>query len=81
MIEWYHEMLQHSGAERTSSTIRQYFDWPGAVQEIKCYVKKCSVCQKYKITGIKKYGKIPYQSSEQFSVPPFHTIHVDMIGP
>lgn len=81
MIEWYHEMLKHAGAERTAKTIRQYFDWPGAVEQVKRHVKICSVCQKQKITGVKKYGKIPFPDSEESSVPPFHTVHVDMIGP
>ena len=74
-------MLQHSGAERTSKTVQQHFDWPGAGEQIKKYIQRCSVCQKWKITGVKKYGKIPLPDSAESSVPPFHTVHVDMIGP
>ena len=39
------------------------------------------MCQKWKITGVKKYGKVPLPDSAESSVPPFHTVHVDMIGP
>ena len=81
LVEWYHDNLRHSGTKRTSATIRQYFNWPGASTFIEHYVKKCGICQKYKITGAKKYGKIPPPDESQSSVPPFHTIHVDMIGP
>ena len=80
LITWYHESLHHAGPERTAKTLRQHFDWPGAVEDIKRHVKKCSICQKSKITGVKKYGKIPLiQDSDP--VPPFHTVHLDMIGP
>ena len=80
MIKWYHDGLQHSGPERTSSTLRLHFEWPGVVEDVKRHIKKCSLCQKYKITGVKKYGKVPIVSEPQL-VPPFNTVHVDMIGP
>ena len=46
MLTWYHEGLQHSGPERTSSTLRLHFEWPGVVEDIKRRIKKCSICQK-----------------------------------
>ena len=39
MVEWFHENLQHTGAERTAKLMRQHFDWPGSVEHIKRYVK------------------------------------------
>ena len=80
-IEWYHKMLRHSGAERTAKIIHQYFDWPGSVERIKIYIKKCAVCRKSKITGVRRYGKVPLPESNEASVPPFHTVHVDTVGP
>ena len=81
MIEWYHENLQHAGSERTAKTMRQHFNWPGAVEHIKKYIKKCPKCQMFKITGVKKYGKIPLPDNNDTDTIPFHTIQVDMIGP
>ena len=48
MVEWYHEDLRHTGTKRTASTLRQYFDWPGAVEQIKQYIKKYP---KYQMTS------------------------------
>ena len=80
MISWYHESLHHAGVQRTSSTLRQHFDWPGAVEDVKRHIFKCAVCQKSKISGVKKYGKILLIKDLE-DVPPFHTVHCDMIGP
>ena len=80
MIQWYHESLQHSGAERTSSTMRTHFDWHGAAEEVKNYVKACEKCQKFKITGVKKYRKISLLQDKE-SLTPFDVVHLDMIGP
>ena len=80
LITWYHENLHHSGPQRTSSTLRQHFNWPGAVEDIKRHIIKSPICQKSRITGRKKYSKIPLIKDLQ-DVPPFHTIHLDMIGP
>ena len=32
-----------------------------------------------KITGVKKYGKIPMPNESESHIPPFRTVHVDMI--
>ena len=80
LIQWYHENLQHAGPDRTALTMRQHFEWPGMVEQIKNYIKKCPICQKKKITGVKKYGKVPFVEGNT-DVPPFHTVHLDMIGP
>ena len=39
MIKWYHEGLQHSGPERTTSTLRLHFEWPGVVEDVKHHIK------------------------------------------
>ena len=81
MVEWCHEKLQHAGPERTMKTIRQHFEWPGSVDQVKKYVKKCPKCQKFKLTGVKKYGKVPLPDEDDSYMLPFHTVQVDMIGP
>jgi transposase InsO family protein len=42
-------------------------------------VKNCTVCQSYKITAVKKYGKIPLPKST--TIKPWEEVHVDMVGP
>ena len=74
MVEWYRENLQHAGPERTAKTIRQHFNWPGAVEQIKKYIKKCPKCQMFKLTGVKKYGKIPLPADNDSDFIPFHTV-------
>ena len=81
MIEWYHSNLQHAGSERTATTMRQHFDWPGAKSEVYGHVSRCLTCQKCKITGVKQYGKIPLPQKSEAEVAPWHTVHVDLIGP
>ena len=47
--------------------------------KIKEYVKACEVCQKFKITVPKIYGKIPLKNVTH--VTPFEHIQVDLAGP
>ena len=77
VIEWYHEMLQHPGANRTEKTIRQHMIWPNLSKEVTQYVKHCKTCQIYKNTN-KKHGKMP---TKEFHYEPWDTICVDLIGP
>ena len=35
----------------------------------------------FKLTGVKKYGKIPLSDDNDNDLIPFHTVQVDMIGP
>jgi transposase InsO family protein len=48
-------------------------------QAIAAYVKTCALCQQYKITATKKYGKIPLPKPP--AIKPWEEVHVDMIGP
>ena len=59
MMDWYHSCLHRHGAERMSLTIRQFFYWYGIKRDIIEFVSKCSTCQSKKITGVKKYSKLP----------------------
>ena len=58
--------------------MQQYFDWPGAVEDVKRLMKHCHTCQKFKI--IKKCGKVPLVPEKEEVPPPFPTVHLDMIG-
>ena len=48
-------------------------------QDIENFVRRCEKCQKYKKTGINKYGKIPLK--DNVSPELFDKVHVDLIGP
>ena len=79
LIEWYHEMLQHRGKDAMTHTIGNDFKWPGWTAEIGRFVSSCDICQRFKITGIKSYGKVPMKDEEQ--AEPWETIHIDLAGP
>jgi hypothetical protein len=55
------------------------FYWPGMDAAIEAVARACAVCQKCKITAVKKYGKIPLPTHRDYA--PWEEIHVDLIGP
>jgi hypothetical protein len=75
-IDWYHETLCHPGETQTEQTLRQHFDWKGLRTMVHATCKKCSTCQKAKLTTI-KYGKLPAKEAES---NPWDTLCVDLIG-
>ena len=79
ILQWYHLNLQHPGIERMYVTIKQNFMWPGLKKDVTKLVKTCATCQKHKVTGGKEYGTIPQTDDRR--VPPWDTVHVDLIGP
>jgi hypothetical protein len=79
ILHWYHDCLQHPGVRCMQATIKEHLYWPRIDQDIRAYIKKCSICQTYKITAVKKYGKIPLPRSP--TIKPWEEVHVDMIGP
>ena len=80
LTEWYHDTLKHPGAERLLATMRTHFNWPGMSKSIEQFTKTCDICQRYKITGNKKYGKLPL-ATDWDKYGPWECIHVDMVGP
>ena len=80
LTEWYHDTLKHPGAERLLATMRLHFNWPGMKVIIDKFSKTCDICQRQKITGTKKYGKIPL-SKDWDKFGPWECVHVDMVGP
>jgi transposase InsO family protein len=79
LLHWYHDCLQHPGVRRMQATVKEHLYWPKIDQDIATYVKNCTICQSYKITAVKKYGKIPLPKST--TIKPWEEVHVDMVGP
>ena len=48
-------------------------------QDIENFVHRCETCQKYKTTGIKKYGKLPLK--DNVSQESLDEVHMDLVGP
>jgi hypothetical protein len=78
-MQWYHTSLQHPGIKHMQATVRENFYWPGMDAAIDAVVRGCAVCQKCKITAVKKYGKIPLPTHRNYA--PWEEVHVDLIGP
>jgi len=76
LVEWYHKNLQHRGDKLMQHTIGTNFCWPGWTAQIPQCVKQCTLCQEYKITGQKNYGKIPIQEEKE-DIKPWSSVHLD----
>ena len=80
LTEWYHDSLKHPGYDRLLETMRLHFNWPGMAKALETYAKTCDVCQRYKITAGRKYGKLPL-AVDWDKYGPWQCVHVDMVGP
>ena len=67
----------HTGFRKTHALIKQRFWWPRMKQDIRRWVKCCSLCARRKIPRPLKCGLT--QSMTQRI--PFHTIALDIVGP
>jgi len=76
-IQWYHEILNHPGQERTHQTISQYFYHRGLSILTQKFIRNCSICQKWKRPG-RRYGKIPAHTTQY---QPWECIQIDLFGP
>ena len=77
VLDWYHHYLCHPGKTRMYKTLASTMYWEGMEKDINTYVKKCTICQKYKKKK-KKYGKLPPKNSTMI---PWDTVCVDLVGP
>ena len=77
-LEWYHHYLNHPGGDRLANTLLQVCYWKGLTAQAKKFAKHCPVCQKFKKKN-KKYGKLPPKEVDKLT--PWHTVHIDLIGP
>ena len=76
-IQWYHEILNHPGKNRTCQTISQYFYHRGLALLVSKFVKDCETCQKWKRPG-RRYGKLPAHTAPY---EPWECIQIDLFGP
>jgi hypothetical protein len=79
ILQWYHTTLHHPGIKRMQATVKENFYWPGIDAAVEALVHKCEICQKCKITAVKKYGKLPLPANTYLL--PWEEVHVDLIGP
>jgi transposase InsO family protein len=77
VVQWYHNVLVHTGETRMNQTIALHFYHPRLWTHIQETVKNCVKCQKNKNSN-KAYGKLPERVAE---VAPWQTVAVDLIGP
>jgi Integrase core domain. len=79
MIEWYHYYLNHpGGSDCLAKTLLQVCCWKGLTHQAKQFAKACPQCQKFKKRK-SRYGFLPPQDIGELK--PWHTVHVDLIGP
>ena len=78
VISQYHNDIfaGHFGKSRTAKLIRQTYDWPGAVRDVRRYCHDCVKCQKAKPAHHKPFGLL-----NPLPVPPepWHTVTMDFI--
>jgi hypothetical protein len=68
------------GIKRMQARVKESFYWPAGINAaIDKVVHMCDICQKCKITAVKKYGKIFLPPHSKLA--PWEEIHVDLIGP
>ena len=74
------EYFKHPGYDRLLEMMRIHFNWPGITKALLTYSSTCDICQRFKIPGNKKYGKIPL-ASDWDKYGPWECVHIDMIDP
>ncbi|KAL0895777.1 hypothetical protein ABMA27_011827 [Loxostege sticticalis] len=73
-----HDDIGHYGFDKTLQRIQQHYWFPKMRRFVKKYVQSCLECAHHKIPGGKREGEL--HAIEKISVP-FHTVHVDHLGP
>lgn len=58
LIQWYHDVLAHTGATRVYQTIAKHFYHPKLHARTDTIIGSCDACQRFKLPG-KGYGKLP----------------------
>lgn len=76
-IEWYHEMLGHTGITRLIKTISNHLYFPDYDKKCKDFVTTCDACQRFKDPG-PGHGELP---ERQDTANPFDEVAVDVTGP
>ncbi|KAH8315152.1 hypothetical protein KR059_012016, partial [Drosophila kikkawai] len=72
-----HPTAGHLGIRKTSTRVAQKYYWPGLFREVAQYVRRCSSCQKFKVSQEKPAGKMFTRQVNE----PFHVLCADFVGP
>eukprot|EP00957_Ditylum_brightwellii_P082384 6264148-Ditylum_brightwellii.AAC.1 len=76
-MSWYHKNLQHCSKEIMQQTIGTNFCWLGLTTQMVQCMKRCILCQEYKITDQKSYGKVLIQEDKE-DIELWSSVHLDM---
>ena len=76
LVEWYHNVLCHSGETRTKLTIGQQFHRKGLRNSAHDICSKCHRCQFLK-RNKRNYHKLPVKQAE---TQPWDILSIDLIG-
>ncbi|KAH8346012.1 hypothetical protein KR084_004225, partial [Drosophila pseudotakahashii] len=60
-----------------ASWYRRFYYWSGMFRDIARYVRKCQICQRFKVSQLKQAGKMLTRKADG----PFSTLCADFIGP
>ena len=77
LVDWYHSILVHPGADQLYATLKKHFVWPKMREDIVKWTRPCDSCQRGKRGG-KGYGKVPKKDVER---GPWRDVCVDLAGP
>lgn len=67
----------HLGMRKTVRRIQQRYYWPGMVNDIRAYVRRCLNCQAHKIEQAQPAGHMGWRKP----VGPWYTVTADLMGP
>ncbi|KAK9731966.1 Integrase zinc binding domain [Popillia japonica] len=73
-----HDDLGHPTMDKTIDKVKQAYWLPGIRRYVRGYIGACIECLYYKCPGGKRPGKL--NSIDKIGIP-YHTIHVDHLGP
>lgn len=73
-----HDDIGHFAVDKTLSRLRENYWFPGMRRYVKRYIAACVECLFHKTPAGRKPGKL--HSIEKVNKP-FHTIHIDHLGP
>lgn len=79
ILETYHNspLGGHMGVARMKNSIRRFYNWPNMTQDIKDYIRDCSICERAKI---QRHTRMPMEIKSTASEP-FEKVYVDFVGP
>lgn len=78
VVKMHHDDSGHFAAEKTLEKIKEHYYFKGMRRFVTKYVKACLNCLYYKASSGKKPGYL--HPIEKIAIP-FHTLHLDHIGP